>query len=47
MIRKLLHHPVAHLATILVLGALAYSNSIGTPFVLDDLTSIVKNPLVQ
>jgi len=36
--------PYSHLFLILLVGALAYSNSFTAPFLLDDLTSIVDNP---
>jgi len=43
----LLLHPISHLLLILLVGGLAYSNSFQVPFVLDDLDSIVRNPLVE
>lgn len=42
-----LHHPLTHLALILLLGTLAYSNSLRVPFVLDDLESIVRNETIR
>lgn len=42
-----LHHPLAHLSLILLLGTLAYSNTFGGPFVLDDLESIVRNETIR
>lgn len=38
---------IGHLLLILLLGALAYANSFTAPFIFDDLTSIVRNPVVQ
>lgn len=45
-----LHHGAWHLAAvfaIMVLGSLCYANSFDVPFVLDDVTSIITNPLVK
>ena len=42
-----LHQPLTHLALILLLGTLAYSNSFRVPFVLDDLESIVSNETIR
>lgn len=47
MISKLLHHPISHVVTILVLGFLAYANSFGVPFVLDDPESISRNESIR
>ncbi|NJC88099.1 MAG: tetratricopeptide repeat protein [Desulfuromonas sp.] len=44
---KPLHHPLTHLLLIVGLGILAYSNSFGAPFVLDDLESIVRNETLR
>lgn len=47
MRNKLLHHPLSHLLLILVLGTLAYANTFGVPFVLDDLESITRNDIIR
>ncbi len=39
--------PLWHGLLILILGALIYSNTFQAPFVLDDYTSIVRNPAIQ
>ena len=44
---KLLHHPITHVLLIAGLGILAYSNSFGVPFILDDLESIVQNETIR
>ncbi|MFU8858104.1 MAG: tetratricopeptide repeat protein [Deferrisomatales bacterium] len=45
--RRLLRHPLSHGAAIVLLGALAYANSLGVPFVFDDLESIVQNEVIR
>ncbi len=47
MSSKLPYHPIIHISVILLLGTLAYANSFGAPFVLDDLESIVRNEIIR
>ncbi|MHB8709188.1 MAG: hypothetical protein ACYC9I_09960, partial [Desulfuromonadales bacterium] len=47
MNEKALQHPFTHILLIVGLGILAYSNSFGVPFVLDDLESIVQNEAIR
>lgn len=46
-LKNLIHHPLAGPLIILVLGTLAYANSFGVPFVLDDLDSITGNAAIR
>lgn len=41
------HHPLGHLLLVLALGSLVYANTLGAPFVLDDLESIVRNETLR
>lgn len=43
----LLSHPACHVVILLVATFLVYANTFTVPFVLDDITSIVANPLVK
>ena len=47
MTRKPLDHPLSHVLGILLLGILAYANSLRGPFVFDDLESIVNNDTIR
>jgi len=47
MTPRILSPPTGHLLLILALGVLAYSNSFGVPFVLDDLESITRNETIR
>ena len=47
MIPRILSPPAGHLLLILLLGVLAYSNSFGVPFVLDDFESITRNESIR
>src|SRR6185369_6215470 len=47
IIRNFLLSPVTHLFLIIVIGAVVYGNTLGVPFVLDDVTSIYGNPIVR
>lgn len=44
---RILSPPAGHLLLILLLGVLAYSNSFGVPFVLDDFESITRNETIR
>ena len=39
--------PVVHILIIVVLGILIYSNTFNVPFVLDDIDSIIYNPVIK
>lgn len=45
--KRLYSRPENHILLILILGTLVYSNSLGVPFVLDDLESIVRNEIIR
>lgn len=47
MIPRILSPPAGHLLLILLLGVLAYSNSFGVPFILDDFESITRNETIR
>ena len=47
MTSKFFTRPASHIFIILVLGALAYSNTLDVPFILDDEDSILRNPGIQ
>lgn len=47
MLKKFLCHPFCHVLIILLFGTLAYANSFGGPFVLDDLKSIANNEIIR
>jgi Tfp pilus assembly protein PilF len=47
MLQKMFTHPLSHALIILLLGFLAYSNTFGVPFVFDDQSSILGNPVIQ
>jgi protein O-mannosyl-transferase len=44
---RLLEHPATHIAVILLLGIIAYSNTLHVPFVFDDEPNIVNNPVLR
>lgn len=44
---RVLANPLFHLAVIAIIGMLAYGNSFGVPFVIDDEGSILENPAVK
>lgn len=46
-LKSLFAKPLFHLLLIALTGILAYSNSFGVPFVYDDVTSIVENPVIR
>ena len=47
MKKNIYSRPASHFLLILALGTLAYSNSFGAPFVLDDLESIARNEIIR
>lgn len=47
MAKSILSHPVLYPLIILILGLLAYANTFGVPFTLDDLTSISENQVIK
>jgi Flp pilus assembly protein TadD len=47
MLRGLLSRKAAHVALVIVLGALVYANTIGVPFLFDDRPNISANPIVK
>ncbi|MBE0577687.1 MAG: tetratricopeptide repeat protein [Desulfuromonadales bacterium] len=47
MLKKILYHPLSHLLLIMLIGFLAYANTFGVPFVLDDLESINRNEVIR
>lgn len=47
MTQRILPPPAGHLLLVLLLGVLAYSNSFGVPFILDDFESITRNESIR
>jgi cytochrome c-type biogenesis protein CcmH/NrfG len=47
MLKQILYHPFSHLLLIMLIGFLAYANTFGVPFVLDDLESINRNEVIR
>lgn len=47
MITRFFSNPTRRILTILLLGVLAYSNTLESPFVYDDGESILHNPVIQ
>jgi Flp pilus assembly protein TadD len=47
MLKKILYHPFSYLLLIMLIGFLAYANTFGVPFVLDDLESINRNEVIR
>ncbi|MBF0317514.1 MAG: tetratricopeptide repeat protein [Nitrospirae bacterium] len=42
-----LHKPIVHIALILTIGAVVYSNTLSVPFIFDDIPNIADNPLIK
>jgi Flp pilus assembly protein TadD len=47
MLKKFICHPLCHVLLILLLGSLAYANSLRVPFFIDDFESIANNEIIR